>query len=339
MTLVNSPTQLSIVDILSDAYAKLNRAPWVLLIPLLLNAYLWFGTGVSLAPLVTQMQALVQELQSDGTSEMNEMRDQSLGLLAQLSQADMRGQVAWLNVVPYTIYSFRAAGVSADALGLPYIVALPAPPVDTNAATVSDGALLLQWILVINVVSLLASALFLDGVRSVVTGHVAWAHFVGRWARTVAILLLYALLVMAVVALLLIPLSIFTVLLFGASPALGAFFVFIGAGAWLWASVYIGFTREIMVLAQVGPIQGIRMSVQLVRANFWRTLGLLMMLLVIAAGSGVIFEGLMVSFSGRVAAIVVSAYLMTGLVVARMRFVQHHLQQDVSTMKYTQTSS
>lgn len=337
--MANLTTQLGIVDILSDAYAKLNRAPWVVLVPLLLNAYLWFGSGVSLAPLVAQTQALVRELQPDSTPEMNEMRDQSLGLLAQLAREDMRGQVAWLNVVPYTVYSFRAAGASADALGLPYIVGVPAPAIDPTAGTVADSTGLLGWIIAINLVSLCASALFLDGVRSVVTAQGDYAAMPLRVMRTMIVLLLYVLLIVGVIGLLLIPLSIFTVLLFGASPALGAFLVFIGAGAWLWISIYIGFTREIMVLTQVGPIRAIQASVRVVRAAFWQTLGLLLMLLLIAAGTGIIFQGLMESFSGRVASIIVSAYLLTGLVVARMRFVQHYLQQSVSTVGGNQPQS
>ena len=97
--MTDTTTQIGIVDILSDAYAKLNRIPLIILIPLLLNAYLWFGPGISIAPLVTQTQALVRELQPDasGPADVTEMRDQTLGLLAQLAKEDIRGQVAWLN--------------------------------------------------------------------------------------------------------------------------------------------------------------------------------------------------------------------------------------------------
>ena len=329
--MTDTTTQIGIVDILSDAYAKLNRVPLIILIPLLLNAYLWFGPGVSIAPLVTQTQALVREIQPDGSgpADVTEMRDQTLGLLAQLAKEDIRGQVAWLNVVPYTIYSFRATGASADALGLPYVMAMPAPSIDETAGMVADGGAFLGWVFIINVVSLLLSALFLEGARSAVQGSIEWSQFAGQVARVMARLALYAVLIAGVVALLLIPLSIFALLLFSASPALGAFFVFIGAGAWLWASIYIGFTREIMVLQQIGPIRAIQMSVRLVRVTFWRTLMLLLMLLVIAAGSGIIFESLMGTLAGRVASIIVSAYLLTGLVMARMRFVQHHVQQGI----------
>ncbi|MFM7678061.1 MAG: hypothetical protein ACKO83_04345 [Roseiflexaceae bacterium] len=329
--MTDTTTPVSIVDILSDAYAKINRAPWVLVIPLILNAYLWFGGGISIAPLVTETQALLREIQPDASTpdDVAEMREQTIGLLAQLAREDIRGQVAWLNVVPYTIYSFRAAGASAEALGLPYIMALHAPTVDANAWIVADAGSFLGLIVLINWVALVLSAIFLAGMRNAAIDAPQSHDFVHQVARVMTVLFLYVMLVIGVVGLSLIPLSIFLLLLLSASPALGAFFVFVGAGAWLWASIYIGFTREIMVLEQVGPIRGIQMSVRLVRVNFWRTLSFLFMLLVIVAGSGIIFEGLIGTFAGQVASIIVSAYLLTGLVMARMRFVQYHLQQGV----------
>ena len=329
--MTDTTTRVSIVDILSDAYAKINRAPWVLVIPLILNAYLWFGGGISIAPLVTETQALLREIQPDASTpnEIAEMREQTIGLLAQLAREDIRGQVAWLNVVPYTIYSFRAAGASAEALGLPYIMALPAPNVDANALIVADAGSFLGLIVLINVVALVLSAIFLAGMRNAAIDAPQANDFVHQVVRVMTVLFLYVMLVIGVVGLSLIPLSIFLLLLLSASPALGAFFVFVGAGAWLWASIYIGFTREIMVLEQVGPIRGIQMSVRLVRVNFWRTLSFLLMLIVIVAGSGIIFEGLIGTIAGQVASIIVSAYLLTGLVMARMRFVQYHLQQGL----------
>ena len=76
--MTNPTTPPSIVDILSDAFAALNRAPWVLLVPLFINAYLWFGAGVSLAPLVAQTSAMVREIQPDGasTSDIKDVREQ-----------------------------------------------------------------------------------------------------------------------------------------------------------------------------------------------------------------------------------------------------------------------
>lgn len=333
--MTNPTTPSSIVDILSDAYAALNRAPWVLLVPLLINAYLWFGPGISLAPILAQTSAMVREIQPAGasTTDVADVRDQTLLILDEIAKVDMRGQLAWLNTVPYTIYTFRTAGASADALGLPYIVAMSVPLAANNTVQIADSLALFGWIVIINMVTLVASGIFLELARGGVTRRPDWRQVPLRSARTIAMLLLYALLLAAVIVLLLIPLTIFVMLLFGVSPAFGAFVVFIGAGIWLWVGIYIGFTREIMVLSQIGPIRAVQASVRIVRVAFWRTLALLMILLVIAAGSGVIFTGLIGSLIGRIAVVVIGTYLMTGLVLARVRFVQLQLNQPAPVVR------
>jgi hypothetical protein len=296
---------------------------------------LWFGAGVSLAPILAQTSAMVREIQPDGasTSDVTDVRDQTLQLLGEIAKVDMRGQLAWLNIVPYTIYTFRTSGASADALGLPYIVAMSVPLAADNTVQIADSMALFGWIVMINVATLIASGIFLELARGGVTRMPDWQQAPLRMARTVAVLLLYALLIAAVVLLLLIPLTIFVMLLFGVSPAFGAFVVFIGAGVWLWVGIYIGFTREIMVLSQIGPIRAVQASVQIVRVAFWRTLALLMILLVIAAGSGVILSGFIDSLIGRIAVLVIGTYLMTGLVMARLRFVQLQLSQTVPVVQ------
>lgn len=333
MTLITSNNQPSIVDILSDAFATLNRAPWILLIPLLLNAYLWFVPGVSLAPVIEQTAQLMRELPSDATADMMDIRDQSLGLLAQLGQDDMRPQLAWLNIVPYSVYTFRAAGASAEALGLPFVVALPASVapdqteafmLDVPVTQVRDGIdFIVIWGL-INVFSLVFSGLFLEMVRDSFIPVTTALPL--RAVRTAGRLLLYALLIVAVITILLIPLSIFTFLLLSVNPAFGAFLIFLGSGVWLWAGVYLGFTREVMVISQVNPVEAIKTSFRIVRHSFWRTLSLLFVLLFIISGLGIVFSQLMTSTAGRIGTVIISAYLMSGFVLARMRFVKEHIQ-------------
>jgi hypothetical protein len=47
-------------------------------------------------------------------------------------------------------------------------------------------------------------------------------------------------------------------------------------------------------------------------------------LLVVVAGVGIVLAGLIGTQAGLIGAIVISAYLMSGISVARMRFVQLH---------------
>jgi len=47
---VTKPQNATLIDSISEGYAAINRRPWLLLVPLLLNIYLWFGAQLSLAP-------------------------------------------------------------------------------------------------------------------------------------------------------------------------------------------------------------------------------------------------------------------------------------------------
>lgn len=314
----------SVVDIISEAYSTLHRSWWILLVPVFINLLLWLVPGVSLAPLYEQFSALVRDSVTSDTTEMQELRAQTLGLLAQLALDDVRPQFAWLNVVPYAIYGFRAAGASADALGLPFLVAVPAVVTPPQGWFIHNAGELFVLIIVVNAVGLLASATYLF-MQSNASQQRPFAFDFARILRIGAMLMLYVLLLAAAVVILLIPLSIFTFLLLNINPAFGAFVIFLGSGVWLWVGIYLGFTREFIVLDNAGPVKAIQQSFRMVRRLFWRVLLLQLVIFVIVAGSGVIFTGFLATQIGQIIIVGISAYLNSGLALARMAFVRNYL--------------
>ena len=325
---MTAPSQPSIVDILSDAYARLNRSAWIIAIPLFLNLVLWYGPTVSFAPLFTQSAQLLRDMQPDtapdSTGEVRQIRDQTILVLQELGTDDMRPQLGWLNAVPYTIYGFRAGGASADAIGLPFINAQPAKIDATKTFLVTNVADFALSFVVVNIIGLVLSALYLQLLASAVRATPPEHGVVGSVFVTMGRLLLYALTITAIGVVLLIPLSIFTFLLISLNPAFGAFVLLAGSAIWLWAGIYLGFTRELMVLNDYGPFQAIRASIRMVRVSFWRVLSLVSVVLIVVAGVGIIFAGMIGTMPGLIGAIVISAYLMSGVSLARMRFVQLH---------------
>jgi hypothetical protein len=293
----------SVVDIISEAYSTLHRSWWILLVPVFINLLLWLVPGVSLAPLYEQFSALVRDSVTSDTTEMQELRAQTLGLLAQLALDDVRPQFAWLNVVPYAIYGFRAAGASADALGLPFLVAVPAVVTPPQGWFIHNAGELFVLIIAVNAVGLLASATYLF-MQSNASQKRPFAFDFARILRIGAMLMLYVLLLAAAVVILLIPLSIFTFLLLNINPAFGAFVIFLGSGVWLWVGIYLGFTREFIVLDNAGPVKAIQQSFRMVRRLFWRVLLLQI---------------------GQIIIVGISAYLNSGLALARMAFVRNYL--------------
>ena len=322
---MSAPTQQSIVDILSDAYARLNRSAWIVVIPLVLNLLLWYGPAVSFAPLFLQSAQLLREMQPDdapeSTGEVRQIRDQTILVLQELGSDDMRPQLAWLNSVPYTIYGFRPGGASADAIGLPFVSAQPAKINPATAFSVEGLTDVAISFAMVNLVGLVLSGCYLQllamAVQTTPSSRGVLDAIVVTMGR-------YALTITAIAVVLLIPLSIFTFLLISLNPAFGAFVLLAGSAIWLWAGIYLGFTRELMVLNDYGPFQAIRASITLVRASFWRVMSLVSVLLIVVAGVGIIFAGMIGTMPGLIGTIIVSAYLMSGLSLARMRFVQTH---------------
>lgn len=328
----------SVVDIISEAFATLNKAWWIILTPLFVNLVLWVVPGVSLAPLYQQFSELVRDAVTGDTPEMRDLRDQSLGLLAQLSLDDVRPQFAWLNVVPYAIYGFRAAGASADALGLPFLVAVPAVVNEQTGYFIANAGELFVLIVFVNIIGLFASATYLVFIGDASQQH-PFAFDVARIMRTAAVLALYVLLLAAAVVILLVPLSIFTFLLLNINPAFGAFVIFLGSGVWLWVGIYLGFTREFIVLQLAGPIKAVQESFRMVRRLFWRVLLLQLVIFVIVAGSGVIFTGFLGSPTGQIIIVCISAYLHSALVLARMTFVRQYIgSAEYRSLRPTQSS-
>lgn len=325
---MTAPTQQSIVDILSDAYARLNRSAWIVVIPLVLNLLLWYGPAVSFAPLFLQSAQLLREMQPDdapeSTVEVRQIRDQTIVVLEELGSVDMRPNLAWLNSVPYTIYGFRAGGASADAIGLPFVSAQPAKINPATAFSVEGLTDVAISFAMVNLVGLVLSGCYLQLLAMAVQTTPSSRGVLDAIVVTMGRLLLYALTITAIAVVLLIPLSIFTFLLISLNPAFGAFVLLAGSAIWLWAGIYLGFTRELMVLNDYGPFQAIRASITLVRASFWRVMSLVSVLLVVVAGVGIIFAGMIGTMPGLIGTIIVSAYLMSGLSLARMRFVQTH---------------
>ena len=314
----------SVVDVISEAYSTLNRSWLILLVPLILNLLLWMVPGVSLAPLYEQFSALVRDSVTSDTPEMRELRAQTIGLLAQLSLDDVRPQFAWLNVVPYSIYGFRAAGASADALGLPFLVAVPAVVTPPDGWFINNAGELFVLIILVNAVGLVASAIYLFLLGNA-SQQQPFAFDVDHILRIGATLMLYVLLLAAAIVIVLVPLSIFTFLLLNINPAFGAFVIFLGSGVWLWVGIYLGFTREFIVLNNTGPVKAIQESFRMVRRLFWRVLFFQFVIFVIVAGSGVIFAGFLATQLGQTIIVGISAYINSGLALARMAFVRNYL--------------
>lgn len=323
MLTVTKPQNATLIDSISEGYATINRRPWLLLVPILLNLYLWFGAPLSLAPLISDVVRMLRSAQPPAAgSDMQMMYDQ---LLAR-GGTDLREQLAWLNAIP--TLRLRVIG-SLGQDGAPGLPTAPQilQPIAAGAIEISTFGGALLAFLAINALALVISSIFLAQVGAAVQRE--WPGAAGlRRALRIGLALLGSVAIIFGVALALgLPMLFFASLLLLFNQTLGLLAFQLVFAIAIWIGIYIGFYREAIVLNGMGPLRAIHASFNVVRRNFWGTLGFLVLWWVIILGSDVIWTRLISSTFGLIVAIVGSAYIGSGLIAARMVFFRERMRR------------
>ncbi len=324
---ITKPQNATLIDSISEGYGAINRRLWLVLIPLALNLYLWFGAQLSLAPLITSIANTLKSVNPAiaNQGDMPAVYDQFLAT----GGLDLRQQLAVLNYIPtLRLYVVGATDSNASA-GLPAIPEvlqlINTQRTDTIQIATFGGALLA--FLIINALALALSAIFLGQVGAAVRRD--WSPAVGlRRATKIGLSLLGAVAIIIGVGLALgLPVLFFATLLLYLNQTLGILALIVVYWVGIWISIYIGFTAEAIVISGLGPLRAIYTSFNVVRRNVWGTLGFLALTLVIQLGSGVIWHSLVNTMIGAIIAMVASAYIGSGVLAARMAFYRERLRR------------
>jgi hypothetical protein len=178
---ITKPQNATLIDSISEGYGAINRRLWLVLIPLALNLYLWFGAQLSLAPLITSIANTLKSVNPAiaNQGDMPAVYDQFLAT----GGLDLRQQLAVLNYIPtLRLYVVGTTDSNASA-GLPAIPEvlqlINTQRTDTIQIATFGGALLA--FLIINALALALSAIFLGQVGAAVRRD--WSPAVGCGAQ------------------------------------------------------------------------------------------------------------------------------------------------------------
>jgi hypothetical protein len=325
---VTKPQNATLIDSISEGYAAINRRPWLVLMPIVLNLYLWFGAQLSFAPMIDNLSSLLKGIQPSlvDQTEMQVFYDQ----LIAYGSVDLRPQIVRLNLVP-TLRQYVVGTVDSEAgtASVPAIQEVPRLIDPQRSDTIQVGTLggALLTFLVLNALALALSAIFVSQVGAAVRSQ--WLPGGGlRLALRVGLKLLGSVGILLGVALALgLPFLFFATLLLYINQTLGVLAIELLFVVAFWIGIYIGFYPEAIVMGDQGPLRAINTSFNVVRRNFWATLGLLAISLIISLGSGVIWHRLVNTTAGLIVAIVASAYIGSGLLAARMAFFRERMRR------------
>jgi hypothetical protein len=311
------PTGL--IDTLQAGFNAVNRNVWLLALPIAIDLFLWWGPQPSAGPILERWlaQAPPPQVAAGFGPGFEENRVAALDSLR-------RGEGA----ARYNLLSLLAPPL----VGVPIFHEArgegPLLPLDSPASVVA--VVLASMILGLTLAALFYG-LLAQGVRE---GRAGLRSFMPDFAQLAVWVVAFFILALGVLLLIGAPL----VALFVAIQALGSQSVAAGLasimaavllGVALWAFVYLFFTPDALYISRVPPLLAIQHSIRVVRYNFWSSVGLMLLILLISAGLSVLWQQIAVSLrtAGVAIGIVGHIYISAGLAAATMTYYKERFDR------------
>ena len=305
-----------VIETLSAGYAAVNRQPWVLLLPILLNVFLWLGPHVSYSPLVGPVVTSA----SEWTRRMAVGPGRAAPEAQGISVADVDQARQWLIARSDDVNGFEALVWSP--LGMPSL-----PSLSTTSEDIAfvngwgDGIALLGACLGLG---LLLGGWFYGGLavasQNAPGGPLAAGRRVPRGVIDVIGLVAVLLGVSMLLGVPVVLLIGFTALVSPPVAVLGSVLLIAGL---LFATVHLFFSVAAIFVSGAGPLAAIQGSVGIVRRHVWSSIALILLTWLILAGMGRVWD-LLGSYVpapfGVLLGILGNAYVASGLIAAGMVF-------------------
>lgn len=293
---------MNIIDNMSAAFNTVIKKIWLLVIPVALDLFLWLGPKVSVAPLVNDFVAIIQQ----GLT--------SASATAQTSSADLVSSL--LPELQATLASTNLLALLAwGRVGVPSISGLlPITPQNRLVLLINTPLQMVGVELAILALGLFLACILIGLISQAVRGEGLNLHQVLRRAPThwLYLVLLY------------VPLNILLFMALGLGLLLGPL-MFLLLGGILWISLYLFFVPQAVILSEASPLEALRDSFIIVRLNFWSSLGLVLLVYLISGGFGLIWSRLTFNPIGIIGSILANAFVGTGLLAATCFFYRDRM--------------
>jgi len=297
-----------VIDTISDGYRTLNRKPWLMAIPVLLDLYLWLGPHLTASPLFQRLSIFSAP---------------PVGLPLEQAQALQQLQEAVAKSASgFNLFTLLSPGI----LGVPSMVGpgtLPASLANGKpwAFSVSSNLIFLGLFGLLVFAGLLLGCFYLGLIAQAVRdGGLDVSRLLRRvwlyWAR----LLFFMALAMTTFFVLGMPLLLLLGLASLVSPHLASLLLGIAWVATLWVAFYLYFFVDALVVSEMGVFRAIWSSVMVIHHHFASSFGFIILSILIGLGLPLAWQLLLGSPWGVPIAIVGNAYVGTGLIAASMIF-------------------
>lgn len=342
---------MGLIDTLSSGFRVVQRRPWLVLLPVLLDLWLWLGPRWSIQPLA---DSLLRLLAPDNLPPEMAPLVEPYQQLVTAAGANFNlwwlvdSNPAWLRAVTPGLIQPVGLGAAPGVVEMPAVALLLWAPLVLLLGVALGSAFLAA------VASQLpapepaqdepaAPGRPVDGVEQA-QAPLGAGHWLRRALRTFVLATLFGLLIVALIILASLLLSVALTPVFVVAPGAAAGVASMAALllGWLGVVAYIllYFVLAAVVSDGVGLRQAVWRSVNVVSRNFWSTLGLVLLVTVILWGFGLIWQRLAASGSlGVAVAILGNAVLITGLTAARLIFYRDRCGRWLAALSGQQTAT
>jgi len=319
---------LGIIDALYGGFELVFTRPWIIVIPVLLDMFLWLGPRLTAAPLFQQFIAIIAANQPpNATPEM-------------IQNLDAAKQV-WLAAGDkFNIFAVLAFA----AVGMPSLIGSDAPSpsiyhVPPPHYSISGGAAFLGLLAIFIAAGIFLGSIYLEmiaqGVRREPRNPAVFPTRALKSFLTVGILIVFAT-IGSLIALIPFGLGAAVAALFDQSVA--TFLLLLGLMLLMWAALYLAFAVPAIFVSGANAWQAVVSSVAVFRYNFWSAIGLLFLVILVDQGFQIIWQVFLASTWGIITADLANAFLGSALIAATMLFyndritflmrVREHLRQQ-----------
>jgi len=313
-----------LIDTLQAGFNAVNRNVWLLLLPIAVDLFLWWGPQPAAGPILegwlnqappAQVAGLGQGIEENRRASLEQVR---------------KGE----GPARYNLLSFLAQPIAPPLMGVPVFQPRgegPLLPLDSLASAIAV-------VLASTVLGLMLATLFYgllgQGVRD---GRAAIGRFLPDVAQLTVWLVALFFLFVGVVLFAIGPLVVLYVATQSVGPqsfvsGIASVLIAVLVGVALWAFVYLFFTPHALYVSRVPPLVAIQNSIRVVRYNFWSSVGLILLMLLISAGLSVLWQQLAVSVrtAGVAMGMVGHIYISAGLAAAGMTYYKERFDRLLS---------
>ena len=286
---------MSIIDTLSEGFRTVTKRLWIVAVPVALDVFLWLGPKLSVAPVIRDALAMLQDTMRMATPAS--VADTGMAEAFQVMSEELEATIGQANLLALLAWS---------RLGMPSIAGLRPlnPQVDRIIEITGYGQMLgLQALILL--VGLFLACTFLAMVGQEVRGE---GVKIDRLVQSVP---RYWLRLLAII----VPLGFGLMFAVSASLVLGPL-AFILLAVALWMLLYLFFVPQAVTMAEESPLRALWFSFLVVRTNFWSALGLILLTNLIGSGLSLVWRTVMQVPSGMLVAILGNAYIGSGLTAA-----------------------